>query len=274
MLANREVQRRMARELAASVHDFFKRRRPGHRRRTLIGERSSASRSPCGGEIRAAASGVALSTPLSASGNGRRLIAARRTRTSRPIPGTCHTCLSLIRRSPESPFGAHRGARCGGRAFGDRARRAAARCRLRQGGTPALHRGGSVDGRELRKMGRRVFLDLKLHDIPNTVAGAVESAAELDVQLLTLHASGGSAMLAAARAAAGARGEGGPELFAVTVLTSLTVDELGARRGAARRWRSRGGGAAREASRPTRRWMAWSPRFTRSTRSGPLRKAR
>jgi orotidine-5'-phosphate decarboxylase len=82
--------------------------------------------------------------------------------------------------------------------------------------------------RELRQMGRRVFLDLKLHDIPNTVAGAVESAAELDVQLLTLHASGGSAMLAAARAAAGGRGEGGPELFAVTVLTSLTPGELGA----------------------------------------------
>jgi orotidine-5'-phosphate decarboxylase len=81
--------------------------------------------------------------------------------------------------------------------------------------------------RELRQMGRRVFLDLKLHDIPNTVAGAVESAAELDVQLLTLHASGGTAMLAAARAAAGAQGEGGPELFAVTVLTSLAPGELG-----------------------------------------------
>jgi orotidine-5'-phosphate decarboxylase len=82
--------------------------------------------------------------------------------------------------------------------------------------------------RELRQMGRRVFLDLKLHDIPNTVAGAVESAARLDVQLLTLHASGGSAMLAAARDAAGPRGGGGPELFAVTVLTSLSAGELGA----------------------------------------------
>jgi orotidine-5'-phosphate decarboxylase len=80
--------------------------------------------------------------------------------------------------------------------------------------------------RELRRMERRVFLDLKLHDIPNTVAGAVESAAELDVQLLTVHASGGSAMMRAARRAAGERGGGGPELFAVTVLTSLTAREL------------------------------------------------
>ncbi len=80
--------------------------------------------------------------------------------------------------------------------------------------------------RALRGRGRRVFLDLKLHDIPNTVAGAVGSAMELDVQLLTIHASGGSAMMRAARQAAGARGAGGIELFAVTVLTSLSADEL------------------------------------------------
>lgn len=72
--------------------------------------------------------------------------------------------------------------------------------------------------RELRARGRRVFLDLKLHDIPNTVAHAVESAARLDVDLLTLHASGGTAMLrAAAKAADGAR----LKLLGVTVLTSL-----------------------------------------------------
>jgi len=80
--------------------------------------------------------------------------------------------------------------------------------------------------RELREMGRRVFLDLKLHDIPNTVAGAVEAAAELDVQLVTLHAAGGSAMMRAARQAAGPQGSGGPELLAVTVLTSLSPEEL------------------------------------------------
>lgn len=72
--------------------------------------------------------------------------------------------------------------------------------------------------RALRGEGRRVFLDLKFHDIPNTVARAVESAAELGVEMLTLHASGGAAMLRAAREALG---PSGPKLFAVTVLTSL-----------------------------------------------------
>ncbi|HET7231146.1 MAG TPA: orotidine-5'-phosphate decarboxylase [Longimicrobium sp.] len=76
--------------------------------------------------------------------------------------------------------------------------------------------------REMRARGKRVFLDLKLHDIPNTVAHAVTSAARLDVDLLTLHASGGAAMLrAAADAARGAR----LKLLGVTILTSL--DETG-----------------------------------------------
>jgi orotidine-5'-phosphate decarboxylase len=76
--------------------------------------------------------------------------------------------------------------------------------------------------RALHDRGCRVFLDLKLHDIPNTVAGAVRSAAALGVELLTLHASGGAAMMRAARAAAGDRG---PALLAVTVLTSLSAQE-------------------------------------------------
>jgi orotidine-5'-phosphate decarboxylase len=80
--------------------------------------------------------------------------------------------------------------------------------------------------RAMRERGARVFLDLKLHDIPNTVARAVESAAALDVQLLTLHASGGARMLRAACEAAGAIGGGGPGLLAVTVLTSLAPAEL------------------------------------------------
>jgi orotidine-5'-phosphate decarboxylase len=79
--------------------------------------------------------------------------------------------------------------------------------------------------RQLREGGRRVFLDLKFHDIPNTVARAVESAAALGVDLLTLHASGGSAMMRAARRAAGVPGKG-PALFAVTMLTSLSEPEL------------------------------------------------
>jgi orotidine-5'-phosphate decarboxylase len=79
--------------------------------------------------------------------------------------------------------------------------------------------------RALRDRGRRVFLDLKFHDIPNTVAHAVESAAALGVELLTVHASGGTAMMRAAREAAGRPGEG-PAILAVTMLTSLSDFEL------------------------------------------------
>ena len=75
----------------------------------------------------------------------------------------------------------------------------------------------------LRASGRRIFLDLKLHDIPNTVAGAVRSASRLGVDLVTLHAEGGPAMM---RAAAAERGpQGSPRLLAVTVLTSLDGSE-------------------------------------------------
>jgi orotidine-5'-phosphate decarboxylase len=73
----------------------------------------------------------------------------------------------------------------------------------------------------VRKRGGRVFLDLKYHDIQVQVAGAVREAARLGVSLLTVHASGGRAMLrAAVEAAADGAGER-PRLLAVTVLTSL-----------------------------------------------------
>ncbi|MCO6417652.1 orotidine-5'-phosphate decarboxylase [Siccirubricoccus sp. KC 17139] len=71
-----------------------------------------------------------------------------------------------------------------------------------------------------------VFLDLKLHDIPNTVAGAVRSLLPLRPAMLTLHAAGGAAMVAAAREAAEAAGAARPILLAVTVLTSLDAAAL------------------------------------------------
>jgi len=77
---------------------------------------------------------------------------------------------------------------------------------------------------ELRNRGFQVFLDLKLHDIPNTVVGGVRSATEAGASLLTIHAGGGPAMMAAAAEAAAA--PGAPRLLAVTVLTSMDANEL------------------------------------------------
>ena len=77
----------------------------------------------------------------------------------------------------------------------------------------------------LRGLGLPIFLDLKLHDIPNTVAGAVRAVADLGVDLVTLHAAGGPAMLEAAVAARDAT-RSRLRLLGVTVLTSLEDSDL------------------------------------------------
>jgi len=78
--------------------------------------------------------------------------------------------------------------------------------------------------RDLVASGRKVFLDLKYHDIPNTVGAAVREAAQLGVSMLTVHAAGGSRMLRAAVEAAGSRA--GLMVLAVTVLTSMDEADL------------------------------------------------
>jgi orotidine-5'-phosphate decarboxylase len=87
-------------------------------------------------------------------------------------------------------------------------------------GLQLFTRHGADAVRALTARGRRVFLDLKLHDIPNTVAGAAAEAAHHGAELLTVHAAGGEAMIRAA-ADGIARAGGKTRVVAVTVLTSL-----------------------------------------------------
>lgn len=95
-------------------------------------------------------------------------------------------------------------------------------------GLEAYTRFGPAVFREMREKGFRVFADLKLHDIPNTVRGAVEALARWEVDMITVHLSGGRKMLEAAVRASRerARARQKPLLLGVTVLTSLEDEDL------------------------------------------------
>ena len=78
----------------------------------------------------------------------------------------------------------------------------------------------------VKAFGKKVFLDLKVHDIPRTVARAVQSGGKLGVDLMTIHACGGRAMIRAAAESAAEFGAAAPKILAVTVLTSLDETDL------------------------------------------------
>ncbi len=80
--------------------------------------------------------------------------------------------------------------------------------------------------RAVKDLGKKVFLDLKFHDIPRTVERAVRSGGKLGVDLMTIHSVGASAMIRAAADAAAEFGPNGPKILAVTVLTSLDATDL------------------------------------------------
>lgn len=92
-------------------------------------------------------------------------------------------------------------------------------------GMELFYKEGKEIVRTIKKRGHRVFLDLKLHDIPNTVAGAVASLADLEPDILTIHTTGGAKMVMAARRALEEAGLD-THLMGVTVLTSLSEAEL------------------------------------------------
>jgi len=97
-------------------------------------------------------------------------------------------------------------------------------CRWVKVGMELYYAAGNKVIEQLRERGFEVFLDLKLHDIPNTVAGGVRSVTGIGASLLTVHAGGGEQMMRAAVQASSVAGA--PKLLAVTVLTSMDVAEL------------------------------------------------
>lgn len=98
-------------------------------------------------------------------------------------------------------------------------------CRLKVGKEMFTHFGPQFIN-TLHDKGFEIFLDLKFHDIPNTVAKAVKAAAELGIWMVNVHASGGVKMMNAAKEALLPYGDKAPLLIAVTVLTSMSEDDL------------------------------------------------
>lgn len=98
-------------------------------------------------------------------------------------------------------------------------------CRLKVGKEMFTHFGPSFV-RELVSREFDVFLDLKFHDIPNTVAKAVAASADLGIWMLNVHASGGRPMMEAARKSLEGFGDDAPYLIAVTVLTSMSAEDM------------------------------------------------
>lgn len=105
------------------------------------------------------------------------------------------------------------------------ARLSPAECRLKVG-KEMFTLFGPAFVRRLVAQGFDVFLDLKFHDIPNTVAKAIAASAELGVWMVNVHASGGRRMMEAAKAALAPYGDKAPLLIAVTVLTSMEQSDL------------------------------------------------
>ena len=93
-------------------------------------------------------------------------------------------------------------------------------------GMELFYREGPDMVREIKKRGHRIFLDLKLHDIPNTVASAMLSLGHLKVDMVNLHAAGGLQMMKQAADALGSLGTDRPLLIAVTILTSLSPEAV------------------------------------------------
>jgi len=97
-------------------------------------------------------------------------------------------------------------------------------CQWFKVGMELYYAAGNQIVEQLRNRGFNVFLDLKLHDIPNTVASAIHSVTQAGASLLTIHAAGGAAMMSAAAQAA--KAPNAPRLLAVTVLTSMDAEQL------------------------------------------------